>query len=337
MAHFSHDFRAKKTYPGIMKWMEVKVVYTSSRPEVAGELIADLFYGLGVQGVVVEDPLAEGDPDWGKDAVPMPSDHAVSGYFPINTAYEQRRLALAAGIRQLESRFDVSTVVRYRAVDEEDWAESWKSFFWPEKLTDRIVVKPTWRTYAPSPGDVIIEIDPGMAFGSGTHPTTAMCVQLIQTHLKPGDHFLDVGTGSGILMVAAAKLGAALGQGIDNDPVAVDVARSNLQLNGLDAQQFSVAVGDLVTSVDRRFDLVTANILSEVIIDLLDPLRNVLAGGATAIFSGIIAANAPAVLEAMARYGYEVCEQITRDDWVAIVASRPHRVRKNNKNNDENL
>jgi ribosomal protein L11 methyltransferase len=124
--------------------------------------------------------------------------------------------------------------VTYARIDEQDWAEAWKAYFWPEKITDLIVVKPSWREYPAEPQEIVLEIDPGMAFGTGTHPTTSLCIRMIQTHLKPGDAFLDVGTGSGILMIAAAKLGAGTVCGVDNDEVAVTVAEKNLLANHID-------------------------------------------------------------------------------------------------------
>lgn len=306
-----------------MKWMEVKIVYQSDNQPLAGELIADLFYDLGLQGVCLEDPLEEGEPDWGTEAVPLPDHYAVGGYLALNETFEGRRLSIEAGLARLETDHRIHTTIHCRSVEDEDWAEAWKAFFWPEKVTDRIVIKPTWRTYTAAAGDIVIELDPGMAFGTGTHPTTAMCIQLIDTHLAAGDAFLDVGTGSGILMAAAAKLGAACGRGIDNDLVAVDIARANLTLNGIDSNLFQVTTGDLVRDIRGPFNFVTANILSEVILDLLAPLRGVLAPGARAVFSGIIAANAPAVTERMRTLGYRVADQVAKDGWTAIVGHWP--------------
>jgi ribosomal protein L11 methyltransferase len=306
-----------------MKWMEVKIVYQHDNQQLAGDLIANLFYDLGLQGVCMEDPLEEGDPDWGTDAVPLPDHYAVCGYLALNEAFESQRLSIETGLARLHADYRIHNTIHYRSVNEEDWAEAWKAFFWPEKVTDRIVIKPTWRTYEPTGDEIVIEIDPGMAFGTGTHPTTSMCIQLVDTHLKTGDAFLDVGTGSGILMVTAARLGAAYGRGIDNDLVAVEIARANLALNSADPGLFQVTTGDLVRDVRGPFNFVTANILSEVILDLLAPLKGVLAPGARVVFSGIITANAPAVAKKMRALGYRVDEQITQEEWVAIAGRWP--------------
>ena len=174
---------------------------------------------------------------------------------------------------------------------DEDWAHAWKAFFYPERVGRHIVVKPTWRDYTPQPGDKVLEIDPGMAFDTGTHPTTSLCIGLMEKHLRPGGSFLDVGTGSGILMAAAAKLEAGRGLGIDNDPLAVEIAGNNLRLNGADPEKFTVATGDLVSVVTGSYDLVAANILSEVIVRLLDDLPEKTTPGGIVITSGIIEKN----------------------------------------------
>ncbi|MFZ5569546.1 MAG: 50S ribosomal protein L11 methyltransferase [Thermodesulfobacteriota bacterium] len=301
-----------------MKWMEAKVVYEGDQPRPAIELIADLFDGFGLQGVWIEDPSEEPAEGWGEDALPRPTHHAVIGYFVLNESFEGRRLELEASLKRLADREGISTRVHYRQVDEEDWAESWKEFFWPEKITDRIVVKPTWRDYLPEPDAVVLEIDPGMAFGTGTHPTTAMCIRLIERHLRPGDDFLDVGTGSGILMIAAAKLGARSGLGIDHDETAVGIAAGNLSLNHIDPLRFSVAAGDLIQEVPRRFHLAAANILSEVVLTLLDSIGSALSDGGILICSGIAEERGGTVIAKMESVGFRVLEQLRDDGWTAI-------------------
>ena len=157
-----------------------------------------------------------------------------------------------------------------------------------------------------------------MAFGTGTHPTTSLCVRLIESCLKKGDTFLDIGTGSGILLIAAAKLGAASGLGIDNDAVAVAVANENMERNGLDRDLFHATAGDLADGLTSRFSLVAANILSEVILVLLDHISQVILPGGIFICSGIIEKNGPAVTEKMKRIGFEILAEEKQEGWVAI-------------------
>ena len=302
-----------------MKWIETKVVFSGECHRVDVDLVANAFYDQGVQGVVIDDPDLEPDEGWGDGAVPRPEFHAVTGYFPDTLAAGKKRKRLKANLERLsrDTGFDLHVV--YRTVDEEDWAESWKAFFWPQKISDTIVIKPTWRPYRPAAGEIVIEIDPGMAFGTGTHPTTALCIGMLEKYLKPGDRFLDIGTGSGILMVAAAKLGAGPLTGVDNDEVAVGVARKNLLLNSIGADRLDLIHGNLATGVRGEYDLVTANILSEVILKLLDQIGPVLAPGAVFIGSGITEENTDRVVAKMERCGLTMMETAVREQWVAVV------------------
>jgi ribosomal protein L11 methyltransferase len=304
-----------------MKWIETKVIFSSDNKIQAAELISQIFHDLGLTGVVIEDPDDEPSEGWGDGAV-RPDHDAVIGFWADNEFSEKKRLALEDSLRQLQQHTRISTRIVCRTVDDEDWSESWKEFFWPEKISDRITVKPTWREYSARPDEIILEIDPGMAFGTGTHPTTSLCIRMIETCLQPGQSFLDIGTGSGILMIAAAKLGAAELFGVDIDAVAVEIAEKNLRLNKVHADRFALATGNLVDVVPQKFDLVTANILSEVIVRLLDDIDTVLKKGGTLICSGIIADNREKVIRKMAETGFEILEVSDQDEWVAIAAKR---------------
>ena len=190
-----------------MKYIEAKITFDHPDTPLAGDLVAGVFFDFDLQGVVVEDPGMEPVEEWAEDAVARPSAHAVIGYLPEDEKLDRRRAQLEDEIARMANHLSLVYRISYRQVDEQDWAESWKAFFWPQKIGAHIVVKPSWRDYDARPDDIVIEIDPGMAFGTGTHPTTSLCVQLIETGLKPGESFLDIGTGSGILMVAAGKPG----------------------------------------------------------------------------------------------------------------------------------
>ncbi len=303
-----------------MNWIAAKITFDAESPDLAIELIADIFHELGLKGVVVDDPLMDPTVDWAEDAVRPSKAPGVTGYFADTPEAVNTCKALEKAFEALETRTGISGQVSYSRVAEEDWAEAWKEYFWPEKITDTIVVKPTWREYPAAPDEIIIEIDPGMAFGTGTHPTTALCIQMIQTLLKPGNTFLDVGTGSGILMIAAARLGAHKLCGVDSDPVAVTVAEKNLRVNAIDA--FRLYSGNLVDAVTEKFDVVVANILAEIIIDLLPAVPAVLAPGGVFICSGIIMEKKSAVLAALEKTGFAASEIIEKEGWVAIAARR---------------
>ena len=185
-------------------------------------------------------------------------------------------------------------------------------------ITQTLTVKPTWQPYHPQDQETVLEIDPGMAFGTGTHATTALCIRMIEAYLKQGDRFLDVGTGSGIQMVASAKLGASRVWGTDIDTLAVEIARNNLLLNQIEPDRFQVLAADLIRGVKGQFDLVSANILSEIILILLKDVHRIIKPGGMLICSGIIEKNKPAVVEKMMEKGFQIIETLSREEWVAI-------------------
>ena len=303
-----------------MDWLELKVIFESSDPELAADLIADRFYEAGVAGVVIETPEKDPGADWGADAAPPPEHHAVLGYLPVTEALTERRRSVVDGVTRLSDRLGVPIEILTRNLRDEDWAESWKAFFHPLRVGRRLVVKPTWHAYSAAADDIILEIDPGMAFGSGTHATTRMCLALIEAHLKTGARVLDVGTGSGILLLAAARLGAGALDGLDIDDVAVAVAAENLRCNGIAPERWCIERGTIHQAVTGAYDLVVANILSEVIIPILPEVARVLAAGGRFIASGIVAPNAPKVEEALQAAGLTTVEVHRLEDWVAMVA-----------------
>lgn len=305
-----------------MKWVAAKIVFDGSDKGLVAELIATFFFDLGLKGVVMDDPDLEPVEGWGGDAVERPAEYAVTGYFEDDARTAQRCQTLEGALERLSGEQGFDYALNYTRVDEADWAEAWKEFFYPEKISPGLVVKPSWRAYDPQPGEIIIEIDPGMAFGTGTHPTTIMCLRLIEKYLQPGSDFLDIGTGSGILMIAAAKLGAQTVVGVDNDPTAVGVARKNLAVNGIEASRKKVLCGSLVTEIDSAFEWVSANILAEVIVDLAPDLPAVMKPGGCVICSGIIQSKQAEVAASLETAGLEILETLTQEEWVAIVARR---------------
>lgn len=301
-----------------MRWNEIKITFQSRNPGMAVELISDLFYDLGVKGVVVDDPRLEPEEGWAPDALPLPEQPAVTGYLPDRGESASQRRELEQALVALAQSQELDYAIAYRTVDEQDWAESWKEFFRPQEITRRIVVKPTWRDYTPRPDQVVIDIDPGMAFGTGTHPTTALCMAMLETYLTPGVSVLDVGTGSGILLIEAAKLGAAHLAGIDLDPDAIHIARQNLVRNAVPKRQYTLQCADMLSMVDETYDIVVANILAEVILELLDQVNRVLKPGGIFICSGIIEAFQSGVLKKMAACGFSILDVQKQGDWVAI-------------------
>jgi ribosomal protein L11 methyltransferase len=301
-----------------MKWIETEIVFDHPDKDLAVDLISDVFDDFGLQGVVVEDPRIEPEEGWPEDAIGRPDHYTVTGYFPDDNRIEQRCKILEEKLLHFKEQLGLIYRVSYKELDEEDWAHSWKAYFWPQKIGRNMVVKPTWRDYRADPGEVVIELDPGMAFGTGTHPTTTMCISLIENYLEKGDMFLDIGTGSGILMIAAAKLGAGKIRGVDHDETAVHIAVENLKRNGVDAQGFFVNCANLAEGIPETYNIAAANILSHVILDLLKDIRRVLKSGGIFICSGIVDKNEKQVVAAMRNIGFEILETCSQDEWVAI-------------------
>ena len=262
-----------------MKWIEAKVIFDHQDDAPVADLISNLFYDFGLQGVVVDDPDLEPEADWAEDAFGRPTMHAVIGYFHKDSQADERCKTLEAKLSRLKRQLNFSYRIRYKELDEQDWAHAWKAYFWPQKISAHIVVKPTWRDYQAAGDDIVIELDPGMAFGTGTHPTTALCLSMTEKYLSKGDSFLDVGTGSGILMIAAAKLGAGRLCGVDKDEVAIGIAAENLKLNRVSPQIFHLTTGNLGAQINASYNFIVANIYSHVILELLDDIPRLLTAG----------------------------------------------------------
>jgi len=300
-----------------MKWLETKVSIHSSDKALALEIVSNVFFEMDLKGVVIDDEdvvFKKIDENAGAmDSVPK-----VTGYWPADkhTALKCRRLEKK--LSDLRQEWGIASKVAYRKIDDQHWSEYWKTFFGPEKVGQNIVVKPSWLAYTVQADEVVLEIDPGMAFGTGTHPTTGLCISMIERYLRRDAAVLDIGTGSGILMLAAAKLGAEKVVGIDNDPVAVEVARKNLLRNDIESSKFMVLRGDLAEAVQQKFDLVTANILTKTILALLDQIKAVLVKGGIFVASGILKEQSDEVVEKMTSTGFEEPDVQEQDNWIVI-------------------
>ena len=202
-------------------------------------------------------------------------------------------------------------------VNEEDWANNWKQYYHTQRIGKRIVVTPSWEEYTPSGDDVQMRLDPGMAFGTGTHDTTRLCLELLEEVVTPETRILDVGTGSGILSVGGVLLGAPSALGVDIDPVAVKVANENAEINEVSGKTEFVC-GDLTDKVHGKFEIVTANIVADVIIRLLSTVKNYLLKGGVLIVSGIIDTRADEVENACHEAGFITEKRLEHGGWVAI-------------------
>lgn len=216
---------------------------------------------------------------------------------------------------------DIAYVIDLGHINEDDWATSWKKYYYPTKIGNRLVVCPSWETYEPKSDEVVLVMDPGMAFGTGTHDTTRLCLQMLEDLVTPETTQLDIGTGSGILAVASLLMGAKSAVGVDIDDVAVRVAKENAAANAVD-DKVTFHAGDLTEKVSGKFQLVTANIVADVIIRLIPDLDQFLTDDGVFLASGIIDTREQDVQNAMSAAGYRMISRKESGGWVAIAVQR---------------
>ena len=259
----------------------------------------------GMYGELVDDEILNADRETVKVSLFVPEERSFIEY---KTFLEARLPAIG-----------IEATIEIDGIDEDDWAESWKQYYKPVHL-DKITVVPAWEDYTPSEGEIIVRMDPGMAFGTGTHETTRLVIRLMQSEIKGGERLLDVGTGSGILSICASKLGVGSCNAYDIDPVAVKVAKDNAISDGCD--NITVGVSDLLKGVDLsggKYDICVANIVADIIIRMLPDVKDYLKCGAPLILSGIIGERAEEVRKAVKAQGFTVEKEITENDWVGML------------------
>ncbi|MED1664283.1 50S ribosomal protein L11 methyltransferase [Brevibacillus laterosporus] len=311
-----------------MNWSEVSIHTTAE----AVEAVSSILYEAGAGGVVIEDPeilSREWSTPFGEIYHLSPDDFPTDGvivkaYFPVNSYLGETVEEIKTQVNELLTfGLDVGKgTVTMTEVHEDDWASAWKKYYKPVAISDHITITPIWEEYKPKrEGELIIEMDPGMAFGTGTHPTTVLCIRAIERYLKKGDRVYDVGTGTGILSIAAAKLGASSLTAMDLDEIAVRSAQENCVINKVD-DKVLVKQNNLLDGINEKVEVVVANILAEVIIRFTDDVHRVLLPGGTFIASGIIGARENDVKEALATSKLEVIETVYMEDWVAIIAKK---------------
>ena len=306
-------------------WIEVSVITKSE----ALEPISGIFYGLNCPNIAIEDP----EDLLSREQGPLTWDFAdinilehkgnaavIKAYFSQDDKVEEIVEYVKEKITEIkELGFDIGEgKVEVKKMHEEDWANNWKQYYKPVKITDKIVIKPIWEEYDKDDKELIIELDPGMAFGTGTHETTRMCIKALDKYVKPNTTVFDVGCGSGILSIAAAKLGAKHVVGVDLDPVAVDSSKENISYNDLD--NIEILEGNLLDVVDGKADIVVANIIAEIICVLTDDVKKALNDGGLFITSGIIHDRVDMVKEKFAESGFEIIEINKDGEWNCIVA-----------------
>lgn len=309
-----------------MQWVEVSIQTTHA----ATEAVADIFHSLGAGGVVIEDPLLlnnlRDSGTWELCAIPEQENTeivVVTAYFPDDNELHGRLSTVEEEMAAIEERIGFCRFGRtcFRTISEKDWENEWKQFFHTTRVSEHLVIKPTWEKYEALPEDKIIELDPGMAFGTGTHHTTGMCMRRLEKVIEPGMTVFDVGTGSGILAIAAAKLGADYIKAIDIDATAVRVALENVAMNNL-SSVIEVEQGDLLSATEGKADVIIANIIADIIIMLLPDIPGKLHEGGVFLASGIISDRLDDVTAAAKKNGLYVEAVDTQGGWVVMQMRR---------------
>ena len=251
----------------------------------------------------------------------VPDRVTVKTYLPKDATTDRRRAQIDVGVRLVAHLAPVSEL-REQLVSEDDWRDNWKEFFHVLRVGKRIVICPSWREYEPGSDDVIVHLDPGMAFGTGHHPTTRMCLQLIERIMPRGARVLDLGCGSAILSIAAGKLGAESVVGLEIDPIAAGAGHTNVGMNDLQ-DSVEIVRGTLPSpkAPAQSFDLVVANISAKVITDMAAHITACAAPGGRIIASGIIEKHLPGVIESLEAAGATIEEKFVDGDWIALIAS----------------
>jgi ribosomal protein L11 methyltransferase len=302
-----------------MKWIEVSLDVDGE----AAEAVAELLQRYGHQGVSIEQNGIM--PNLWDDGAPPPVESlTVRAYIAENDKSDSAKEQLEAALGHMSLMYPMPKPI-YRLIDEQDWAEAWKAHYHPIRIGKRLYIRPQWIEADLRPDDIEIALDPGMAFGTGTHPTTQLCLESLENHVQPGQKVLDLGCGSGILSIAAAKLGAGHIYALDIDPVAVTTTAVNAKQNGV-ADKITAQEGSLESLVHsaRRFDLIVVNILARIIIEMCGQgLGQVVRPGCKALFSGIIDEQAEDVEAALRSSGLEPFNRLYQNDWVVIEARRP--------------
>jgi ribosomal protein L11 methyltransferase len=312
----------------VLKWSEISIHTTND----AVEPISNILHEAGASGVVIEDPfelVKEREDQFGEIYQLNPQDYPEEGvivkaYLPVNSFLGETVDEIKEAVNNLiVFNIDIGkNSVSVSEVNEEEWATAWKKYYHPVKISERFTVVPTWEEYTPvSSDELIIELDPGMAFGTGTHPTTVMSIQGLERIVKKDDVVIDVGTGSGVLSIAAAMLGAEKVTALDLDEVAVQSAKINIKLNKVHPV-VHVFQNNLLEGIQEKADVIVANILAEVIVRFTDAAAQCLKPGGYFITAGIIQQKKDEVKESIEAAGFQIEETVQMEDWVSFIAKR---------------
>lgn len=317
------------------KWYEIAVFTT----DMGLDTVCAVFDSLGIEGLVIEESretverfLNSSAKYWDYadlDNMQTEGQPCVKAYVQ-DLSEAKNAESVFTEMKGKDFGIDIGSLnVEIREKDEEDWANNWKLYYKPINIGERLLVCPSWEEVDNTENRTLLKLDPGMAFGTGSHPTTSMCLEYLERTVKSGDTTLDLGCGSGILFIAALLLGSKNAIGVDIDPIAEKIARENADLNQVDESSYEVFAGDILTDKclvakvsDIQYDIVVANIVANVIIELAPLAYSLTKNGGTFITSGIIFERLDEVKEALVKSGFEILEDKRTDDWCAIMCKK---------------
>jgi len=315
-----------------VNWSEIRVHTTNE----AVEPITNIMHETGASGVVIEDPadlVKERDTFFGEVYELNPDEYPEEGvyikaYLPVNSFLGETVDRIKRAINNL-MLYDIDlgrNEITLSEIDEEEWATAWKKYYKPLKISEKITIIPTWENYEPvSTDEVIIELDPGMAFGTGAHPTTVLSIQAIEQYINKNDVVIDVGCGSGVLSIASALLGAKEVYAFDLDDVAVKSTKVNTELNKMESK-VTLKQNNLLDHVDMQSDIIVSNILAEIIVRFAADAWNNLKPNGLFITSGIIQAKKQMVKDELEKAGFDIVMLNEMEDWAVIVAKKTENV-----------
>lgn len=308
-----------------MNWTEVQIKTTAELED----LVSNVLYDAGATGLAIEDPRDILELSKSKERWDFVDPSLINSDFDgvLIKAYFSEADDLENKIEEIKNRIKNDPIlntgnneIKINIIDDNDWAEAWKKYYKPIKIGERILIKPSWEKYVLEENDILIELDPGMAFGTGTHETTMMCTEALEKHVKSGDIVYDIGCGSGILSIVAAKLGAEKVVGVDLDELCVKVSNENIKLNNVN-KIVEIKEGNLLDVVDGKANIIVSNIIAEIIAGMTKDLRAYLKDDGIFITSGIIVEKIELVEKALLENGFKVLDIKRLNGWACIIAA----------------
>lgn len=302
-----------------MNWIKVKIDYFSNTLEETKSKLINMFEEIGIKQIEVIDYFSDNSLDYNINFKKKSEIWSIIGYI-VNNRFSKLKLNIISdklkefSLDDEEFMYEIYT----SECSDDDWKDEWKKYFHTVNITDNIIIKPSWDDYEASEGETVIEIDPGMAFGTGTHETTALCVEFLEKYVPGKKKLLDIGCGSGILMLIGKRLGAEKVVGIDIDSNVKDVVIENFEKNNI-KDNYEIIIGDLVEDINEKYDLVVSNILVDVLTELLENIEKTLEKGATIIFSGIIKDKEEEFLRKTKEHNLVEIDKNEKNNWVSLV------------------